>query len=63
MKRIKIGLMGFILGDWLGMFYRGKGKGIFKFMWIKFYFWGDKCLGNILMLLCVLDSCCNLEFY
>ena len=27
MKRIKTGLTGFILGDWLGMPYRGKGKG------------------------------------
>lgn len=26
MKRIKTGLTGFILGDWLGMPYRGKGK-------------------------------------
>ena len=30
MKRIKTGLTGFILGDWLGMPYRGKGKGTFK---------------------------------
>ena len=29
MKRIKTGLTGFILGDWLGMPYRGKGKGTF----------------------------------
>lgn len=26
MKRIKTGLTGFILGDWLGMPYRGKGN-------------------------------------
>lgn len=37
MKRIKTGLTGFILGDWLGMPYRGKGKGTFKPMWTKSY--------------------------
>ena len=38
MKRIKTGLTGFILGDWLGMPYRGKGKGTFKPMWTKSIF-------------------------
>ena len=42
MKRIKTGLTGFILGDWLGMPYRGKGKGTFKPMWTKSYLRGDK---------------------
>lgn len=37
MKRIKTGLTGFILGDWLGMPYRGKGKGTFKPIWTKSY--------------------------
>lgn len=63
MKRIKTGLTGFILGDWLGMPYRGKGKGTFKPMWTKSYLRGDKCSGNTSMLLCALDSCCNLELY
>lgn len=45
MKRIKTGLTGFILGDWLGMPYRGKGKGTFKPMWTKSYLRGDKCSG------------------
>lgn len=40
MKRIKTGLTGFILGDWLGMPYRGKGKGTFKPMWTKSYLRG-----------------------
>ena len=51
MKRIKTGLTGFILGDWLGMPYRGKGKGTFKPMWTKSYLRGDKCSGNTSMLL------------
>ena len=63
MKRIKTGLTGFILGDWLGMPYRGKGKGTFKPMWTKSYLRGDKCSGNTSMLLCALDSRCNLELY
>lgn len=63
MKRIKTGLTGFILGDWLGMPYRGKGKGKFKPMWTKSYLRGDKCSGNTSMLLCALDSRCNLELY
>lgn len=46
MKRIKTGLTGFILGDWLGMPYRGKGKGTFKPIWTKSYLRGDKCSGN-----------------
>ena len=50
MKRIKTGLTGFILGDWLGMPYRGKGKGTFKPMWTKSYLRGDKCSGNTSML-------------
>lgn len=45
MKRIKTGLTGFILGDWLGMPYRGKGKGTFKPIWTKSYLRGDKCSG------------------
>lgn len=48
MKRIKTGLTGFILGDWLGMPYRGKGKGTFKPMWTKSYLRGDKCSGIIM---------------
>lgn len=56
MKRIKTGLTGFILGDWLGMPYRGKGKGTFKPIWTKSYLRGDKCSGNTSMLLCALDS-------
>ena len=63
MKRIKTGLTGFILGDWLGMPYRGKGKGTFKPIWTKSYLRGDKCSGNTSMLLCALDSRCNLELY
>ncbi|EEB24348.1 hypothetical protein [Phocaeicola dorei] len=50
MKRIKTGLTGFILGDWLGMPYRGKGKGTFKPIWTKSYLRGDKCSGNTSML-------------
>lgn len=49
MKRIKTGLTGFILGDWLGMPYRGKGKGTFKPIWTKSYLRGDKCSGNTSM--------------
>ena len=63
MKRIKTVLTGFILGDWLGMPYRGKGKGTFKPIWTKSYLRGDKCSGNTSMLLCALDSRCNLELY
>ena len=48
MKRIKTGLTGFILGDWLGMPYRGKGKGTFKPIWTKSYLRGDKCSGKYL---------------
>ena len=43
--------------------YRGKGKGTFKPMWTKSYLRGDKCSGNTSMLLCALDSRCNLELY
>ena len=63
MERIKTGLTGFILGDWLGRPYRGKGKGAFKPIWIKSYLRGDKCSGNTSMLLCALDSRCDLERY
>ena len=62
-EKNKTGLTGFILGDWLGMPYRGKGKGTFKPMWTKSYLRGDKCSGNTSMLLCALDSRCNLELY
>ena len=47
MKRIKTGLTGFILGDWLGMPYRGKGKGTFKQMFRK-YFDVIMCFGQSL---------------
>lgn len=63
MKKIKAGLTGFILGDWLGVPYIGKGKGTFKPVWTKSYLRGDKCSGNTSMLLCALDSHCDLETY
>lgn len=63
MESIKSGLTGFIVGDWLGMPYRGKGRGTFKPIWIKSYLRGDTCSGNTSMLLCALDSRCNLELY
>lgn len=63
MKKIKNGLTGFIMGDWLGTPYKGKGKGTFKPVWTKSYLRGDKCSGNTSMLLCALDSHCNLETY
>ena len=47
MKRIKTGLTGFILGDWLGMPYRGKGKGTFKPIWTKSYLRGAKYMTKI----------------
>lgn len=52
MKRIKTGLTGFILGDWLGMPYRGKGKGTFKPIWTKSYLRGDKCSGYLDVIMC-----------
>lgn len=63
MEKIKNGLIGFVVGDWLGMPYRGKGKGTFKPVWTKYYLRGDKCSGNTSMLLCALDSRCDLETY
>lgn len=63
MKNIKTGLEGFILGDWLGVPYIGKGKGTFKPVWTKDYLRGDKCSGNTSMLLCALDSHFTLETY
>ncbi|MCD7925572.1 MAG: ADP-ribosylglycohydrolase family protein [Bacteroides sp.] len=63
MEQIKNGLIGFILGDWLGVPYKGKGKGTFKPIWTKSYLRGDKCSGNTSMLLCALDSHCRLECY
>ena len=63
MKNIKTGLEGFILGDWLGVPYIGKGKGTFKPIWSKDYLRGDKCSGNTSMLLCALDCHLNLETY
>lgn len=63
MKRIRDGLTGFILGDWLGMPCRGKGKGTFKPVWEKSYLRGEKCSGNTSMLLCALDSRCNQALY
>lgn len=56
MEKMKAALTGFILGDWLGLPYVGKGKGTFKPIWIKSYLRGDKCSGNTAMLLCTLDS-------
>ena len=56
MKRIKTGLTGFILGDWLGMPYRGKGKGTFKPMWTKSYLRGDKTQHPIKLRLPLLES-------
>lgn len=63
MKKIKTGLTGFIIGDWLGVPYRGKGKGTFKPVWMKSYLRGDKCSGNTSVLLCALDSHFKLENY
>ena len=64
MKRIKTGLTGFILGDWLGMPYRGKKeKGHLNLCGQNLIFGEDKCSGNTSMLLCALDSRCNLELY
>lgn len=63
MKNIKDGLTGFVMGDWLGVPNRGKGKGTFKPVWVKSYLRGDKCSGNTSVLLCALDSHCNLRKY
>lgn len=63
MEKIKAGFTGFVLGDWLGVPYKGKGQGTFKPIWTKSYLRGDKCSGNTSMLLCALDSCCDLEVY
>lgn len=63
MKKIKDGLTGFVLGDWLGMPYRGKGKGTFRPLGVKSYLRGDKCSGNTSMLLCALDSLGSPEAY
>lgn len=63
MINIKSGLEGFILGEWLGVPCKGKGKGTFKPVWTKSYLRGEKCAGNTSMLLCALDSHCKLEAY
>ncbi|MDE5678666.1 ADP-ribosylglycohydrolase family protein [Phocaeicola sp.] len=63
MQKIKAGLTGFILGDWLGMPYRGKGKGTFRPVRTKSYLRGGKCSGNTSLLLCALDSRCDLVLY
>lgn len=63
MEKIKAGLTGFIIGDWLGVPCKGKGKGTFKPIWNKSYLRGDKCSGNTSMLLCALDSRLSTEAY
>ncbi len=64
MKKLKTGLTGFILGDWLGMPDRGKGKGTFKPMWTKILSSGETNVQEILRCYYVLlDSRCNLELY
>lgn len=60
---MKAALTGFIVGDWLGLPYVGKGKGTFRQVWVKSYLRGDKCSGNTAMLLCVLDSQLEVKKY
>lgn len=63
MEKTKAALEGFILGDWLGTPHRGKGKGTFKSVRLKYYLKGNKCSGNTSMLLCALDCHGSLETY
>ncbi len=63
MEKQKAGLIGFLVGDWLGMPNRGKGKATFKPLRSKSYFRGETCSGNTSMLLCALDSHCRLDVY